>query len=325
MAKCLGALLTGTASRSEKTAAAHRLLRDGHGTQEEFTARISEDASALTASQENFAFRSSGQLDWLDLFRPLARSFGGFELRASPGEDAIGPVTRWFRTNTFYRRPLVSGKIDCKGDELEKHLPPTERGLVLIAGPYTFSKLVQNSHYANEGEMAIDYSRAIAKNLVGLKSLGYGCVLILEPSVGFALSTNSYRFPSWYNDAISEIKKAGLTTGIHFPLADASLALSDFEGTTADFLGVDAIYTKPGTIQTKKDLLLGVLDGARASLERKEDVLKQLNSFISGAKFSGNYYIGPNDRLFDVPFGICVEKIKLLSALSTELRGIEKK
>ena len=80
--------------------------------------------------------------DWLDLLRPLAKSFSGFERRTSTGEDAVGPISRWFRTNTFYRKPNVEGKLESNGGELSSFLPKIEKGVFFALGPYTFTSLV---------------------------------------------------------------------------------------------------------------------------------------------------------------------------------------
>ncbi|MFH0971055.1 MAG: hypothetical protein V1835_00660 [Candidatus Micrarchaeota archaeon] len=320
MGKYLGGLIAGQISRSEKTANAHRLFRDGNGPYEEFKRLAAEDIAAAIDAQNGFAYISGGQLDWLDVFRPIAHSFSGFEKRPTMGEDAIGPVTRWFRTNSFYRKPHVTAKIDCKGGELAHALPRITNGMVLLAGPYSFSEMVENSHYADKSELAMDYCKAISKNLHELKTQGYECVLLLEPAVGYHISKKSFEYPKWYPDAIAELKKSGLKLGIHFPLANAEDFLHHMDSTAADFIGIDCIYTRPEDVKTKKDLLFGVVDGARANVEEKEEIIAQVNRFLAKAQFSGNYYVGPNDRLFDVPHAIALEKLRTISTLKSELK-----
>ena len=79
----LGPMLTGIASRSPSTSKVHRMFRDGHATEDEFRAAVGNDARELISAQQNFAFVSGGQLDWLDIMRPLATSFAGFATRSS--------------------------------------------------------------------------------------------------------------------------------------------------------------------------------------------------------------------------------------------------
>jgi hypothetical protein len=55
-------------------------------------------------------------------------------------------VTRWFRTNTFYRKPLVSGRIKCAGSELAKIMPLVgENSVIFLPSPYSLAKLVENN------------------------------------------------------------------------------------------------------------------------------------------------------------------------------------
>ncbi|MBI5225104.1 hypothetical protein HY989_04510 [Candidatus Micrarchaeota archaeon] len=320
MGKYLGAMLTGQVCRSVDTARAHRAFRDGNGSMDEYNSACSKDSQSYISNQENFAHVSGGQLEWLDLLRPIARNFSGFSLRDSDGEDAIGPITRWFRTNSFYRKPTIDEKINCSGDELAKSLPKLPgNGVLLVLGPYSFAKLVENDHYADEKTLAMDYARAIAKNYASLKSIGYNCVLLLEPSIGYDQSNGKYSFENWYLESISIFKK-DMKVGIHLPLCNATPIVPHLDKSNADFLGIDAIYTKPEGFKCNKDILIGIMDGARSKKETVEETLAQLKDFISNSNFSGNYYLGPTDRLYDVPFAFGIGKIKTLSAIANELK-----
>lgn len=313
MALFRGALLCGQLSRSESAANAHRRLRDGLGARQEFEKALEEDRRQIIAAQENFAFVSGGQADWLDLLRPIAKMFTGFEKRNSAGEDAVGPVTRWFRTNTFYRKPTVSGKIECTGNELAAALPTLERGVVFMLGPYSFSRLVEDSFYHDAGRLASDYSDALAKCLPAVKEKGYACVLLLEPAVGYDISREAFDQPPWYSGCVSLLKASGMKLGIHFPLADAAKALPLAEDTGADLVGVDCVYSQPKSVHTSKDVLFGIVDSARAKVETTGEIAGITERFVEGAEFSGSYYLGCSDRLFDVPFNIALKKIKALS------------
>ena len=313
-----GAMLCGQVSRSVDTIKVHRLVRDGHVNQEEFRKAIMQDQKSILESQKNFAFVSAGQPDWLDILRPLAWTLQGFQKRSSTGEDSVGPVTRWFRTNTFYRKPLVGGKIESiKGDESSAWLPKLKgHGVVFLPGPYSFTKLVENSYYKTDKDLALDYSQAIAKNVANLNELGYECILLLEPAVGVDLFRGTFSKPSWLNQALARIKNAGTKTvklGVHFPLANAKHVLPLVEHSVADFIGIDGIYTDFKDIKTGKDILLGIVDGARAMIEADKYLAKQTALFLENAEFSGTYYLGPTDRLFDVPFEVAMKKIRALA------------
>ena len=319
-----GAILCGPLPRSVDTIKVHRLARDGHASQEEFRKAIRLDRKLILKSQEDFAFVSGGQSDWLDILRPLAWTFHGFQKRSSAGEDSIGPVTRWFRTNTFYRKPLVDSRISSKGDELDAWLPKLNakkegNGVVFLLGPYSFTKLVETSFpdYKNDmKKLALDYSQAIAKNASSMHERGYDCILLLEPAVGFDISRKTFSKPGWLGQALAKIKdaigKKG-KLGVQFPLADAKSVIPLVERSAADFIGIDGIYTDFKDIKTSKDVLLGVVDGARATVETNEYLARQVSLFLENAEFSGTYYLGTSDRLSDVPFEVAMKKIRALA------------
>jgi methionine synthase II (cobalamin-independent) len=326
-----GALLTGFVSRSARTINEHRLLRDGHSTREQFMDRIGRDAGRiLKAQSKGYAYVSAGQLDWLDLLRPLASAGGGFESRESGGEDAVGPVTRWYRTNTFYRKPHVNGALSSDGREIAAAVPELGedahgcenahgRGVVFLMGPYTFTRLVENSHYENPSDLAADYVLALAANAPELKKRGYSAALLSEPSVGYDFSLDEFDENRWRPGMLAPLKEAGLTVGLNFPLADASRVIPVVEETGSDFFGVDTVYTDAGAIDTSKDLLLGVVDGCRIGIETAEQIGETARTFAGAARFSGSYYIGPSDRLSDVPFKQGLKKIRALAKAAAEL------
>ncbi len=305
-----GAILTGQFSRSVETIKTHRLLRDGYAMKEDFAKAVHRDAKEIIVSQKDgYAFVSGGQIDWLDVLRPIASSFSGFERRASSREDAIGPVTRWFRTNTFYRKPHIKGKLSCNGDELANYLPKLDKnGAVFLPGPYTFWRLVENSHYKEGEDIMYDYAAAVSANIPKLKKQGYECILFLEPSVGYDFSLNSFEKPSMIATFFDSLDKRGFKVGIHFPLCDASKVIPSLD-CKADFYGIDGIYSNFKRLETDKDVILGIVDGSRVGIETEDYIIQHAKRFLEESGFSGDYFIGPNDRLFDVRIDIGIKKI----------------
>ncbi len=309
-----GAILTGLASRSGETSRTHRLYRDGHAAETDFKAAVDRDEKKILSAQKAFAYKSGGQLAWLDALRPLTRCFQGFALRETGGDDAVGPVTRWFRTNTFYRKPLVNGKLDVKDGGPADFLPSLPNAVAFLPAPYTFARLVENSYYESEEALANDYAKAVAKSSKKLQEKGYRCLLLSDPYVGYEISKGKRNFPEWIPAAVSKAKTQGIKLGINFPLASAGDIVRLGEDSNADFIGLDATHSSDFKIDTEKDVLLGVVDGGRAIVENQDAIESRVEEFLAGANFSGNYYIGPNDRLFDVPFETALEKIGALSA-----------
>jgi methionine synthase II (cobalamin-independent) len=331
--KFLGSILTGPVSRSSYTAKIHRLYRDGRATKIEFKAAISADSKLVIKSQENFAYVSNGQLDWLDILRPIAETFEGFSNDKNQAFNykthylgdtikdvnliragSTGPVTRWLRTNTFYRKPLVSRKIDCIGDELANTMPQIgKHSVAILPGPYSLIRLVENRYYSNSEDLSGDYIKAIIKSVDSLRKKGYQCILFVEPLVGHDLSNNNYSLPHWFEKSISIPHIPDVKTGMHFPRAEMELVIPWLENSSLDFVGLDLLYSSGFKIKTSKDVLLGVVDGARFGLESIDEIRDSVAHFLESTEFSGNYYIGPNDRLFDIPYEMAIKKIQTLN------------
>jgi len=141
-----GALLAGQLPRSKDTIKSHRLVRDGHARQEDFVAAIRNDQTAILESQQHFAYMTAGQSDWLDILRPIAWSFQGFEKRfrvpllEGYGLTEASPVV----TLNPPKGPRVAGSIGksiSKNIELmivddnEKELGGEQIGELLVKGP----------------------------------------------------------------------------------------------------------------------------------------------------------------------------------------------
>lgn len=316
-AEFIGATLTGIAPRSNESAKKHRLLRDGYVSESEFKAILKRDQRALVSAQKSFAFVSDGQLDWADIIRPLAHSFAGFGRKDSSGEDAVGPVTRWFRTNTFYRRPSITGKLDCRPGALSEFVPSgIGKSTIFLLAPYSFVKLVDDEFYHDEKNLAAEYARTIAKGADKLYRDGYRCMILTDPYVGYAQSRGEVGLPSWYPAAVSRCKAPGLKLGLNLPQAETSEVSDLLNETNLDFFGIDTTFSSPKKIETSKDILFGLVDGARPTIETQADMQRTLSQFMSHVSFSGKFYIGPNDRLYDVPFETAIAKIKALSLFS---------
>ncbi len=318
-----GALISGTVSRSPATIQEHRLLRDGHSTKENFEELVIKDESQILEAQKNFAFVSGGQLAWLDLLRPVAFSFNGFQKRNSVGEDSIGPVTRWYSTNTFYRKPNITSKISSNGKELSGFLPQAnKKGILFLLGPYSFSRLAENSFYENPKEMAADYMKAIAFNSDSLKQKGYHAIIFSEPSFAFDSLKKSFDESLWDKSFFDSFSSTGITTGLNIPLADAAEFIPLTEKSAVDFIGVDAFYSDFSSVSTKKDVLIGLVNGSRIGIESPDEIMHLFSEFTAKAEFN-DCFIGSNDRLFDVPFEQGLQKIKSLSAAAEKVKQNE--
>ena len=89
---------------------------------EELVRTLNEETGAIQKSWREWGVTqwASPLFNWFDIFRPIGTLVTGIEL---------GPLTRYFETNTFYRIPLISEPVALSVDP--QQMAPTREGLPL--------------------------------------------------------------------------------------------------------------------------------------------------------------------------------------------------
>src|SRR5579862_206967 len=188
--------LTGIHSRSEETVRVSREFDRSRTTKENLETTFETDAKNLVKLQlESGITRiSDGQLLWQDFIRPFSERLAG--LRG--GAD----LSRWFDTNSFYRKPSVVKKVKLPEDRsfLQDYEVITALNLakeakvkrkLSIPGPYTLTNLVQDDHYKSRDDLIEDFARVLRKLVKNLVEVGYESVQINEPSLVYRYGTSA--------------------------------------------------------------------------------------------------------------------------------------
>lgn len=176
-------LHTGLASvfpRSEALVAATRDFDRGRTTAEALEELYARTEAEVVALEERLGFdtRTAGYLRWQDLFRPFAETWDGF---------TVGPVTRWFQTNTFFRRPVLHTPPERRSGEFAARLPKPLTGAgaanakVLLPGPYTFAGLLDNRSGEPDSALIHRIGRLLAEEVKELRGKGYRTFQFQEP------------------------------------------------------------------------------------------------------------------------------------------------
>ena len=99
------AQLGGIYPRSEKLIELTRSYDRGKTDRASLEERFEQDARDLVSLEEDYGFEtfSDGAFEWQDQLRPVIESLEG----VSTGTR----YSRWFDTNTFYKKPAITGKI----------------------------------------------------------------------------------------------------------------------------------------------------------------------------------------------------------------------
>src|SRR5215471_8574968 len=155
---CPSAQLSGLHPRSEDLIALTRAFDRGQAEEARTQKLIETETEQIIRLQEKlgFEFFSDGAIYWQDPLRPLTKALRG----VSSGSR----YSRWFDTNTFYLKPVITGPISLgevtpssflKADSKPNH----RKWKVVIPGPYTFSELSENKHGLDKDQLIMTIAK----------------------------------------------------------------------------------------------------------------------------------------------------------------------
>jgi 5-methyltetrahydropteroyltriglutamate--homocysteine methyltransferase len=307
--------LTGAFPRSEKLVAATRAFERGKATESEVEANLREDNLSLVGLQEESAldFFVDGQLNWQDLFRPFSDLFTGIEL---------GSLTRWFDNNTFYRAPVVSGKIKFKGDKPGKFfradtLPRNGRKKAVLPGPFTFAALSETN--ASLPDVVDEFSHALRDLIRKLQAMGYTCFQLNEPCL-CAKNRTADDFSIAKNGIETCVRGLTGKSILHTYFADSSKIIDSLLDNSIDYVGIDFYATSLDTLVEPtfdKGLVCGCVDGRNSLIESPAEI-GDFALKVRDKLEPRDLILAPNTDLDYLPQPIAEKKVRLLG----KIRGL---
>jgi 5-methyltetrahydropteroyltriglutamate--homocysteine methyltransferase len=307
--------LTGPYPRSEPLVAATRDLDRGRTTPEAVEAlfRAAEREIAAKEAQLGLSSITAGYLRWADLFRPIAESWGGF---------SVGPVTRYFATNTFYRQPILHHPPERAAGSLRRALPaasgaaPAGRAHVLLPGPYTLASALDNRSGETPEALIHRLGRLLAEELVELRAAGYATFQFQEP----ALVVRPPRGPA--AESVGAAYRAigaaatGATTLVWTYFADAAPAFPLLAKLPVTAVGIDLAETDVAQLPVPErpiGLGLGCID-PRTTLREDPAEIASIVRAAEHALGPTRIWLGPGAPLDLLPYGPAGTKIEVLAA-----------
>jgi 5-methyltetrahydropteroyltriglutamate--homocysteine methyltransferase len=310
--------LTGLHARSEELVKATRDFDRKRITEAECEAVREEDAHELIELQKRLGaqYTIDGSFKWQDIIRPFAEKAGGFE---------VGPLTRFFETNTFYKKAVRKGAPGgpefIENYNYGKLLP--KNGKAVLPGPYTFARLSdlggEGSRSAASGQEggvdeAVELLLPVAKFLEGR---GYACIEFTEPSLVYdaekkVLSAEGFESA---RRAYAKFRKAlSCRIQLHTFFGDFAAA-PGLEGFEVDEIAID--FTRTNLDEVKADfgskaVGLGIVD-AESSLVESPQELAEFARKAAGSIGAKSFFLCPNTGLGYVPREIADKKVEALA------------
>lgn len=172
-------IVFGQYPRSEQLVIATRGYDRKRVGEEELLANWKRDRLALQKLQDGFTYLSSGLFHWEDLMRPFAELISNCQ---------AGPLTRFFETNTFWRKLEVQKGAALQEEKIEewigKYFFPDEvfsRDAPLV---FTFPFLFLFRQFSSGIDISF-IQTILEKIVIGIGQRHRGLVLFLEPNIGW--------------------------------------------------------------------------------------------------------------------------------------------
>lgn len=314
---CPSAQLTGLHSRSENLVELTRLYDRGRVSRAEVEQQLVAETSELVRLQLKLGFEyvSDGALSWQDPLRPLIGSLRGVKTGTR--------YSRWFDTNTFYQKPIVTGEISADGFKLDDFLkpPPLQeecKWKVSIPGPYTFSELSENNHYQNKADLLLDLAKAEREIIRKLAGNGVSLVQLSEPSLVYRPYREGQLSVSEFELALDSIRRVidGVQTDIQLQtfFGDASPVLEPLLALPAKAVGFDLYETDCSKlhISTDRGVVLGIVDSRESHVESPKWIAETALAAAESVK-AQSVTLAPNSDLKFLPRATADEKATVLA------------
>lgn len=281
----IDATLTGIHSRSEPTVKITRDFDRGRTNKEVLDSAFKSDAIDLVKLELESGLTkiSDGQLLWQDFIRPFSESITGLKFGAD--------LSRWFDTNSFYRKPTVVSQLSAPNDStfllvysvgaaLDLIEPNKNRARkISLIGPYTLASLVSNNYYKSKERLVHDFARMLRKVLQYLPKIGITSVQFNEPSLvyryGESALTSKKELRIFMSAFDKYLSKLPLEVNLHTYFGDSSRILKELltlEGISS--VGIDFTQTSLKSVENvrfkEKALACGCVDGRNSLIESPE-------------------------------------------------------
>ena len=317
--------LAGIHPRSEKLIELTRSYERAKTNWNQVEAQLEEETRGLVKIQESLGFGciSDGALGWQDQLRPIARSLRGVESGTR--------YSRWFDTNTFYQKPIVTNKISA-GDIDPKIFIQTDlltegrSRKITLPGPYTLSQLSENKHYENYPDLLFDVALAEREIIRRLRNEGVSLFQLSEPCLVYQPYRESFRDQSEVELALRAIRSVVEDNPREFVVqtyfGDAAPILPELLDMPIYGVGIDLFETDISALgkQTSKALVLGVVDSRESYVEDPRWIADTARKFCEQVDVQ-DLVLASNSDLKFLPQEIANQKLEALSKASELSEG----
>jgi len=249
---------------------------------------------------------TDGQVRWDDDQTYVMRALGGVE---------IGSLERYLDTNTYYRRPEVTGAVSWREPILvrdyrfaaENSSKPVK---AIVTGPYTLAALSLDKHYGSREKLAMALAEELRNEVQALAQAGAPIIQVNDPVIVF----HKEDIDLFCRALTRMVDGVQAETALYTWFGSADGILPALLGLPVDTLGLDFVSGRDNwealkSVRFGKKLGAGIVDGRNTrieSLEQIEESIRRLSEFVSADRI----YVNPSCGLEYLPREIAFEKLK---------------
>ena len=317
------AQLGGIHPRSEQLIELSRSYDRGKTDRTTVEKQIGQDTVEIIRLEEDSEFEtlSDGAFSWQDQLRPIVESLEGI--------DTGTRYSRWFDTNTFYKKPTINGKLSLEQFDAKRFvrtdlLPTSKPWKVSLIGPYTFSELAENNHYKTRADLLSSLARSENEIIRSLKAAGVSYFQILEPCLVYRPHREEALGEDELQNALAALHRtvegAEATFSVQTYFGDATAILPHLLKLPVDAIGFDLFETDytQSKIDTKKRLVLGIVDSRESNIE-DPDWIAETATRVSKHIASDTIVLSPNSDLKFVPRKVADAKARSLATAAKRI------
>jgi 5-methyltetrahydropteroyltriglutamate--homocysteine methyltransferase len=297
----------------------HSLDR-GEATREDVKKAVETLTAQIISEQEaaGIDIVTDGHAGWPDLLRPFAETWAGFE---------VGGLLRWFDNNTYYRRPVCTGPVECSGPvtiEAFRYASSVASHPVkaVLPGPVTFARLSVDEHYRDHEKFVMAVASVLATEAFELAAAGARHIQIDEPALlqapdDLALARRAL------GPVVADAEPAEVTLATYF--GDAETLGPEIFDLPGDVVGLDLV-AGPRNLDLIKQaphgarIQAGIIDARNTKLESVDELLALIDS-IESAVDDTDLRLSPSAGLEFLPREKARAKLQRLGEVGQRVRS----
>ncbi len=260
-------------------------------------------------------FVSDPMLDWNDIFRPFSAVRG----------ITLGALNRFFETNTFYRKLIVSDQLSGYGKVVVSNLalsvlPKKKNIAACMPDPYTFTELNENKYYKDRAEYIFAVADMLNKEAQALARAGVKLIQLNAPSIAYGAGRADL---SLVKDAVERVKRnVRSKVFLHLYFGDVSKIFNKLLEIKIDGLSIDLSTTNLDSItgySVSNGLSLGAVDAMNTKMEDAEAAAQIVSRALEKMR-PKEAYISTTCDLEFLPYEFAIKKIARLAKIARSVR-----